>query len=104
MMANDVQGSGRGQGVKCKRIGELNYIIKHRAMRSGGMGPPFLTLALDIGEWSASCPGRFSLGETALGTPWIGGWVGSESVWTLWKGEKSLVTAGNRNPTMQPIA
>jgi hypothetical protein len=31
----------------------------------------FLTSALVGGEWSASRPGRF-----ALGTHWIGGWVG----------------------------
>jgi hypothetical protein len=27
------------------------------------------------GEWSASCPGRFTPGERAPGTHWIGGWV-----------------------------
>jgi hypothetical protein len=31
----------------------------------------FLTSALAGGEWSASCPGRFT-----PGTHWIGGWVG----------------------------
>jgi hypothetical protein len=35
----------------------------------------FLTLALAEGEWSASRPGRFALGETAPSTHWIGGWV-----------------------------
>jgi hypothetical protein len=35
----------------------------------------FLTLALDGGEWSASRPCRFSAGERAPGTHWIGGWV-----------------------------
>jgi hypothetical protein len=35
----------------------------------------FLTLALPGGEWSASRPGRFSPGERAPGTHWIGGWV-----------------------------
>jgi hypothetical protein len=28
------------------------------------------------GEWSASGPGRFTLGEKAAGTHWIGGWMG----------------------------
>jgi hypothetical protein len=28
------------------------------------------------GEWSASRPGRFTLGERAPGTHWIGGWMG----------------------------
>jgi hypothetical protein len=32
--------------------------------------------ALVGGEWSASRPGCFTLGERAPGTHWIGGWVG----------------------------
>jgi hypothetical protein len=32
--------------------------------------------ALDGGEWSASCPCRFTSGERAPGTCWIRGWVG----------------------------
>jgi len=28
-----------------------------------------LTFELDGGEWSASCPSHFTLGERALGTP-----------------------------------
>jgi hypothetical protein len=36
----------------------------------------FLTSALVAGEWSASCPDRFTPGERAPGTYWIGGWVG----------------------------
>jgi hypothetical protein len=36
---------------------------------------PFLTSALDEGEWSASRPGRFTTGEIAPGTHWIEGWV-----------------------------
>jgi hypothetical protein len=35
-----------------------------------------LTSALLGGEWSASRPGRFTPGERAPGTHWIGGWVG----------------------------
>jgi hypothetical protein len=35
----------------------------------------FLTLALAGGEWSALRPGRFTPGERAPGTHWIGGWV-----------------------------
>jgi hypothetical protein len=37
----------------------------------------FLTSALVGGEWSASRPGRFTSGEIAPGTHWIGGWLGS---------------------------
>jgi hypothetical protein len=36
----------------------------------------FLTSTLVGGEWSASCPGRFTPEERAPGTHWIGGWVG----------------------------
>jgi hypothetical protein len=35
----------------------------------------FLTSTLAGGEWSASRPGRFTPGERAPGTHWIGGWV-----------------------------
>jgi hypothetical protein len=51
----------------------------HYAMKtwgSGGIAPLFLTLALDGSEWSASCPVCFTVGERALDTHWIGGWVG----------------------------
>jgi hypothetical protein len=36
----------------------------------------FLTSALVRGEWSASRPSRFTPGERASGTHWIGGCVG----------------------------
>jgi hypothetical protein len=36
----------------------------------------FLTSALVGGEWPASRPGRFTPGERAPGTHWIGGWLG----------------------------
>jgi hypothetical protein len=39
----------------------------------------FLTSALAGGEWSASLPGRFTPGERAPGTHWIGGWVDPRS-------------------------
>jgi hypothetical protein len=39
-----------------------------------------LTSALDGGEWSASCPGRFTPKERAPGTHWIGGSVGPRAV------------------------
>jgi hypothetical protein len=38
--------------------------------------PPFLTSALDGGDWSASSPGHFTLMETAPGIYWIAVWVG----------------------------
>jgi hypothetical protein len=36
----------------------------------------FLTSELFCGEWSASRPGRFTYGERAPSTHWIGGFVG----------------------------
>jgi hypothetical protein len=39
----------------------------------------FLTSALTSGEWLASRPCRFSHGERAPGTHWIGGWVNPRS-------------------------
>jgi hypothetical protein len=38
-----------------------------------------LTSALVGGEWSASRPGRFTPGERAPSTHWIGGWVDSRA-------------------------
>jgi hypothetical protein len=35
----------------------------------------FLTSSLAGGEWSALRLGRFTLGEIAPGTHWIGGWL-----------------------------
>jgi hypothetical protein len=34
-----------------------------KTLGSGGAVPPFLTSALDGGEWSASCPGHFTPGK-----------------------------------------
>jgi hypothetical protein len=54
-------------------------LIKHHGMKTyggGGVAPPFLTSALDGSEWSASRPCRFTPGERAPGTHWIGCWVG----------------------------
>jgi hypothetical protein len=54
-------------------------MLKHYAVKAYGGGgsvdPQFLTSALDGVEWSVSRPGRFTPGESAPGTHWIGGWV-----------------------------
>jgi hypothetical protein len=57
----------------------------------------FLISALVGGEWSASRPGRFTPGERAPGTHWIGGWVGPRA--GLDDLEKILDPAGTRIPT-----
>jgi hypothetical protein len=68
--------------VKCKVVPVLN-LIKHYAMKAyGGVDVYihiFLTSALVGGEWSASRPGRVTLGERAPGTHCIGGWVDPRS-------------------------
>jgi hypothetical protein len=43
---------------------------------SGGIAPPFLTTALDGGNWSASITGRFAPGERAPDAHWIGEGIG----------------------------
>jgi hypothetical protein len=64
----------------------------------------YLTLALDGGEWSASCPSRaLPPGKGPL-VP-IGleaGWA-PEPVWTQGLEEKSSAPAGDRTPIVQPI-
>jgi hypothetical protein len=74
-----------------------------RHMGIEGKTPPFLTSALDGGEWLASRTSRFTPAERVPGTHWIGGWVGS------WSGldavEKTKIcTAGNQTPAFQPVA
>jgi hypothetical protein len=43
---------------------------------SGDVEPPFLTSALCRVEWSVSRPYRFTIGERASGTHWVGHWTG----------------------------
>jgi hypothetical protein len=50
--------------------------LRHEdAWESGGI-QVFLISALVGREWSPSLPDRFTPGERAPGTHWIGGWVG----------------------------
>jgi hypothetical protein len=55
---------------------------------SGGIAPPFLISALD-GSGSFHALDTSPSEEIAFGIHWIGGWVGPEPVWTLWRTEKS---------------
>jgi hypothetical protein len=53
---------------------KVKLSLRHENLwENGGIAPPFLASALDGGEWSASCLGRFTLGEKIPGTHWIGG-------------------------------
>jgi hypothetical protein len=46
------------------------------------------------GEWSASRPGRFTSGEKAPGTHWIGGWVSPKTGLDDIEGRKILPLPG----------
>jgi hypothetical protein len=66
----------------------------------------FLTSALAGGEWSASRPGRFTPGEKAPGTHWIGGWVGPRAGLDDVEKRKFLTLPGLelRPSVVQPVA
>jgi hypothetical protein len=67
----------------------------------------FLTSALDEGEWSASRPGRFTPRERALGTHWIGGWLGPRAVLDAVVNRKipsPLQESNPRTPIVQLVA
>jgi hypothetical protein len=66
-------------------------------MGDGGAAQPFLTSALDGGDWSASRPGGFIPEERARGTHWIGGRLGSRAA--LDAVEKSLLPL----PGIEPL-
>jgi hypothetical protein len=57
--------------------------IKHYTMKAyGGVGVQihiFLTSVLVGGEWSSPCPDRFTPGERAPSTHWMGDWVSPRS-------------------------
>jgi hypothetical protein len=76
-------------------------LTKHHAMKVyWGMEVQlhtFLTSALDGGVWSALRPGRFTPGEKAPGTHWIGGWVGPRAVLGAVVKRKIPSPARNRN-------
>jgi hypothetical protein len=54
------------------------------------MAPPFLTSALDGGEWSALRPG-----EIPPGTHWIGDWVGPRAGLDAVEKRKTLLVTGS---------
>jgi hypothetical protein len=51
----------------------------HEDMESGSIAPPFLTSALDGGEWSHLCCCYVFPGEGAYSTHWVGGWMSSRA-------------------------
>jgi hypothetical protein len=66
----------------------------------------FLTSPLAGGEWSASRPCRFTPGERASGTHWIGGWVDPrDSLNGVKKKNSWLHQESNSDPSaVQPVA
>jgi hypothetical protein len=62
----------------------------------------FLTLALVGGERSASRPGRFTPGETAPCTYWIGVWAGPRTGLVAVK-KRKIAHVRNRIPGVQPV-
>jgi hypothetical protein len=64
----------------------------------------FLTSALDGGECSTSCLGRFTPRERALGTHWIGGWVGPRAGLDAVAEKKKPAPASNQTPDVKPVA
>jgi hypothetical protein len=63
-----------------------------------------LTSALVGGEWSASRPGRFTPGERAPGTHWIGGWVGPRVGLEAVEKRKFLPLPEIETGAVQPVA
>jgi hypothetical protein len=71
-------------------------------MKSEGTAPPFLTSALDGGEWSASGPCRFTPGKGASSTHCIGGWVGPRAGMNVM--EKRNISCPCREENKDPSA
>jgi hypothetical protein len=62
--------------VKVKiSLGLINYAPLNDVVGGMEVYPPFLTSALDGGEWSASRPCRSTPGETDPDTHFIEGWM-----------------------------
>jgi hypothetical protein len=82
---------------------KLSLCLTNEALRqegvwgSGCIDPHFLDAALAGGEWSASRPGRFTLGERAPSTHRIGGCVDPRA--GLDDVEKIIDPTGTRTPT-----
>jgi hypothetical protein len=46
-----------------------------KTLVSGGTALPFLNSVLDVSEWAASCPDRFTFGGRAYSIHCYGDWV-----------------------------
>jgi hypothetical protein len=85
------------------------YLIKYHTMKTyGGVEVQlhaFLTLALDGGEWLASCPSSSILGKSP-GIHLTESWVGPRNrMDTMAKRKKLFIApARNQTPVVQPVA
>jgi hypothetical protein len=70
---------------------------------NGGITSCILTSALDGGEWSASLSSLFIPKETAPGTHWVGGWVGSRAVLDVVV-KRKIPSPHQESNSVQPIA
>jgi hypothetical protein len=71
---------------------------------SGGILPTSFNLVLDGGEWSASCPGHFTLGEQAPDTHWTGDLVGPRAGLNAMEKRKMSCPCWEPNPCIQSVA
>jgi hypothetical protein len=60
-----------------------------------------LTSALDGGEWSASCPCRFTPRDRAPGSYWVGSWMGTVVKRKIPNPRRE---SNPRTPIVQPVA
>jgi hypothetical protein len=72
-------------------------------LECGGLFPSFLTSALDGGNWSASRPYRFTPGERAPDTHWIGGWMDPRTGLNAVK-KRKIFPRRESNPGLQSCA
>jgi hypothetical protein len=63
----------------------------------------FLTSALNRGEWSASRPCRFTPGETASDTHWMGRWADPNMCLKAVEKRKNLTPVGIRTSAFHPV-
>jgi hypothetical protein len=71
---------------------------------SGGVTPSFLISAVDGGDWSASCLGRFNTGERGPGAHWIWDWVRSRACLDAVEKIKYCYSSRELNPAVEHVA
>jgi hypothetical protein len=64
----------------------------------------FLTLTLDGGEWSVSCPNHFTPGESAPSAHLVGGWVGHTASLNASEKRKISYSCCESSSVVEPIA